>query len=907
MEFKEQDIEHLIGVIAQGNPKPIILLGAGASVKSGIPATGAFVDKAAAWVYSRRKQLSFDDPRIRRSDWLPFLESQSWYNTSKTPSDNYPAVFKHLLTPRETRREFYRLILNPKVAPSDGYKALTDLVAKKYFNTILTTNFDNIIYNVFSGDERIHTIDVIKSLSDYAKISTDPKNVQIIHLHGDVDNYTDKNDIDEIQELNKDFIQRILPLLSDHPLIIVGYRGYENSIMKTLFIENANFTTNYKHGIYWCILENDDLANIPENLQFLCATVGNNLQFVRIKSFDHFFDINLRKGIKAEYKISYKTGDGSENNIFDLRAIKQSKLADLDQSLLKQRIIKYCETLHIHLPATFNNELLKSILLERDLLVESEGDLIPTNSGMLLFGKNPSEFIPSNTINVHISDDDNFFKDKYLNKNEEFQSEYIVEGNLWNQLNTIIEIVSIFNKPYKLKGENSITVTPYPPLAIKELLTNCIVHRNYESDHATSIEINPKYLKIVNSGGLVEDVQDKLEGEEIEEVIKKGGKGIRGYRNPVLADLFYGTETMEKRGSGLSDVFQETQKYSSQVKFGPDNTNSYFEATIYARPEIIDEVTNTAKQRIEYVEKYSSNITEIFSFPNYLHAAKLITTKIELLESIPFEIWPPFIYWEEKLLTFFDPTESKFGFSKFIDFGTVEKFAISEFCTTPDTERKLIELINLSLIAHLSYLGLHIDRDKKRAFFRKNAQNEDNVQIRYQARVKSATRTVVKKRVSPTTGKIVYWEHKSFSFRIERFKEQLGIIIIPNYTFTKDGYSEYINSDKINILSTKRASRDYNIHYLNDLNFWIWVLTGGGKSQTVLKILPEPLMEFIPDSQTIVVQNEFIKATKLSEELFEDYLSEEIDDYDDLYDAVDDIALENIEIPNVDIEEEEKR
>jgi len=240
----EQDLEHLVSVIAEGNPKPILLLGAGSSIKSGIPATGPFVERAAAWMYAKRKQISFEDVRIRRSDWLPFLESQQWYNSSKTPADNYPNVFKYLLTPREIRREFYRMILNPKVDPSVGYKALNELVAKKYFNTILTTNFDNILYKVFSTDERIHQIDVIKSLSDYAKISTDPKNIQIIHLHGDVDNYTDKNDLDEIQDLNKEFIQRILPLLSDHPLIVVGYRGYENSIMKTLLLDNIGFTTN---------------------------------------------------------------------------------------------------------------------------------------------------------------------------------------------------------------------------------------------------------------------------------------------------------------------------------------------------------------------------------------------------------------------------------------------------------------------------------------------------------------------------------------------------------------------------------------------------------------------------------------------------------------------------------------
>lgn len=893
MDKIEQDIEHLLGVIANSSVRPVILLGAGASVKSGIPATGQFVEKAAAWVYARRKQLSMDDVRITRSDWLPFLESQTWYNASKSPSDNYPVVFKHLLTPRELRRDFYRMILSPKIPPSIGYRALTDLVAKKRFDTILTTNFDSILKQSFAIDERIHLVDEIKSQSDYSKISSSPKNVQIIHLHGDVDNYTDKNSIDEIQELNKEFIQRLMPLLSDHPLIVVGYRGYENSIMKTLFIDNAEYATNYKHGIYWCILDNDNLAEIPENLQQLHSLIGANLQFVRIKDFDTLFEVNIRKGIKPEYKLSYSKGDGGAQNIFDLRAAPNAQFSDLDIAFLKQRLVKYCEVMRIPVKSPLNDEELKQILLERDLLADQSGQLVPTNSGLLLFGKSPSSIFEHAVIRVITKDHDNFLRDNFLNNSEELQEEYFVKGNLWTQLNEVIEIVSVFNKPFKLKGEFSSTVTPYPPLAIKELLTNCIVHRDYENTNQTIIEITPKYIKIVNCGGLVDDVQDKLEGLPIEEVIRSGGKGIKGYRNPVMADLFYGTETMEKRGSGLSDVFAEAQRFSSYVKFGPSEANDYFEATISARPEVIDQVTNTAKHAEQFVERYSSNISEFTHVPQHIYITETIVSKIEILESLSFETSPSFVYWDGKLLTFFDPTRRQFGFSSFVDAGTMECLQVDEFCDNLDGRRKFIELLNLTFMAHLSYLGLRIDKEKKRAYFSRDLRREDNVQIRYQARVKAATRTVVKKRVSQSTGKIVYWEHKSFSFRIERFGESLGLVIIPNYSFTIDGISTYIKADRINKLSTKRASRDYNMHYLNDLSFWKWVIANGGKQNTIIRFLPEEIMKELPEDQFMVLDGEFVKASHLTSEMFEDYLDIDSDDEEDVYADVDQIALDD--------------
>ncbi len=895
MEMHEQDVEHLISVIAEGNPKPILLLGAGASVKSGIPATGPFVEKAAAWVYARRNQLEYDDVRIRRSDWLTFLESKQWFNSSKSLSENYPSVFRHLLTPREIRRQFYRLILNPKVDPSKGYYALNELVVNKYFTTILTTNFDNILYKVFSGDSRNHSVDVIKSLSDYAKISTDPKNIQIIHLHGDVDNYTDKNDIDEIESLSKDFIQRILPLLSDHPLIVVGYRGFENSIMRTLFIDNVEYTTKYKHGIYWCVLEQDNLEEVPENLKALHAAIDTNLQFVRIKGFDDLFEYKISKGIKPTYKISYTKENGNLDGVFDLRIVIGANLGNLDQILLRQRISQYCKTLKINLPNDLSEDSLNDVLTDRDLIAEVNGRVHPTNSGLLLFGKNPVEFLPNSTIKLVIQDYNDFFKENFLEPGEEFEKEQIISGNLWSQLNSIIDIVSQFNKQFKLKSEQSTTVTPYPPLAIKELLTNCIVHRNYEDPKETTIEISPRYIRIINSGGLVEDVQDKLEGEEIEDVIKKGTKGIKGYRNPVLADLFYGTETMEKRGSGLADVFEETIRYASQVKFGPVDENKNFEAIIYSRPELVDEITNTAKQKVEYLQKYSSNIVELVSIPKYVYLSDCTSSAIDIVEELPFETHPPFIIYNKKLITFIDPSNSQFGFQNYIDMGTIEALTIEEFTSSVDTERQFVDLLNRAIVTHLQYLGLRVDKIKRRAFFERSIKDENNIQIRYQARVKSATRTVVKKRVSQNN-KVLYWEHKSFSFKVEKFQDSYSVIVIPNYTFTIDGFSKYIKAEKINALSTKRASRDYNIHYLNDLSFWIWIITKGGTQNAALNTFPDKVEKSISDDQKVYINNEYVKATTISEELFDDVLNEEFyADSDDLYDEVDKIAFTDLE------------
>ena len=47
-----------------------------------------------------------------------------------------------------------------------------------------------------------------------------------------------------------------------------------------------------------------------------------------------------------------------------------------------------------------------------------------------------------------------------------------VSALLWEQFEQITQFVGTFNRPFRLKGEVSETVVPYPPLALKELIVN---------------------------------------------------------------------------------------------------------------------------------------------------------------------------------------------------------------------------------------------------------------------------------------------------------------------------------------------------------------------------------------------------------------------------------------------------
>ena len=138
--------------------------------------------------------------------------------------------------------------------------------------------------------------------------------------------------------------------------------------------------------------------------------------------------------------------------------------------------------------------------------------------------------------------------------------------------------------------------------------------------------------------------------------------------------------------------------------------------------------------------------------------------------------------------------------------------------------------------AHLYERGLFVDKKRKRAYFPK--EDDGPRVITYQARLRRATRTVVKARISPRTEKVQYWEHQAFSYRFELFGDTWVLTLEPGYVFTFDGLKGLLASERVNKLSTKRASRDYNNAVLNDISFWLWVVARGEVGS--FDLIPEP-------------------------------------------------------------------
>ena len=266
---------------------------------------------------------------------------------------------------QHARREFFRKLLNPGVAPSIGYERLAEFLHLGLVRNVLTTNFDSVLTDVRVLKRRPHHIDVIQTTADYTKFSTSPQHPQLVYLHGSVDHYTDRNIIDEVQRLEAGMVTMLVPLLRDHPLIVVGYRGGEPSVMRHLLLENADATHLYRHGIFWCRMRNERVEDMPSGVLDLARAIGANFTLVDIDGFDELFDRELW-ALHLDAQSATNTAAPSPTTpamaglataapptaspTFDMEGVSFPGLEDLDWATLRARLVQYCEALQIGYP-----------------------------------------------------------------------------------------------------------------------------------------------------------------------------------------------------------------------------------------------------------------------------------------------------------------------------------------------------------------------------------------------------------------------------------------------------------------------------------------------------------------------------------------------------------------------------
>lgn len=281
--MKRKPQKHLINILKttkDHHPNFTLFLGAGASISSGIKS---------AWKMIEEWRVSYAEMHSEE-----LLKSNTWYNQS----NEYSELFEALYDQPTQRREFIENCIVNSI-PSWGYVYLVNLLKNKAFNTIFTTNFDDLINEAcytFSNNLRPVVCAHDSSIKNIRLTSNRPK---IIKLHGDFLFDDIKNTIRELESLKDNMRTKFRQYANEFGMIVVGYAGNDRSIMDTLntLLHSDN---TFPHGIYWCVRKD---TIMPEELKNLARFPRFHL--IEIEGFDELMaEIHHELGYSLQEEVA---------------------------------------------------------------------------------------------------------------------------------------------------------------------------------------------------------------------------------------------------------------------------------------------------------------------------------------------------------------------------------------------------------------------------------------------------------------------------------------------------------------------------------------------------------------------------------------------------------------------------
>lgn len=243
---------------------------------------------------------------------------------------------------------------------------------------------------------------------------------------------------------------------------------------------------------------------------------------------------------------------------FDVLPCKGSSLEDISIDLFKLR----------YLPSA----------IAADVLAENGRDLkeqlsslkfydlkedCPTYAGILMFGTNPRYYIPGASVQyVKFTGDD---------EASDFEYEHRFEGDLTTQMGQMEEFVKANIVKLVLPELGSEYVANYPLRAVKELLFNAVIHKDYQSNAPIKFYEFSDRIEISNAGGLYGKARPENFPNE------------NDYRNPALSEAIKNLGFVNGFNVGVKAAMAALKKNGSpEPEFIKDQVSSFL-VKIYKR------------------------------------------------------------------------------------------------------------------------------------------------------------------------------------------------------------------------------------------------------------------------------------------------------------------------------------
>ena len=140
----------------------------------------------------------------------------------------------------------------------------------------------------------------------------------------------------------------------------------------------------------------------------------------------------------------------------------------------------------------------------------------PTYAGILVFGTNPRYFVPGAYVQ--------YVRFKGEDEASDFEFEHRFEGDLTTQLGQMEGFIKANIVKMVLPELGGVYISSYPLRAVKELLFNAVIHKDYQSNAPVKFYEFPNRIEISNAGGLYGKARPENFPNE------------NDYRNPALSE-----------------------------------------------------------------------------------------------------------------------------------------------------------------------------------------------------------------------------------------------------------------------------------------------------------------------------------------------------------------------------------
>lgn len=219
---------------------------------------------------------------------------------------------------------------------------------------------------------------------------------------------------------------------------------------------------------------------------------------------------------------------------FDIRPCFDASIEDIDLMAVKDYLLKAVSPDVLAVDPRDIKDKMSSLRL-----YDKKADR-PTNAAVLLFGHNPKYFFPGAYLQfVQFDGKDNA---------SEILDEKPFSGNLVTtlpQLDNFIGTAIVKTRPIRISALQEGLEQNYPVWAIRELVMNAIMHRDYSSNTPVKFYQYADRIDIVNPGGLFGNATPD------------NFPNVNDYRNPIIAEALKVYGFVNKFNRGIAKVQAE--------------------------------------------------------------------------------------------------------------------------------------------------------------------------------------------------------------------------------------------------------------------------------------------------------------------------------------------------------------